>query len=108
MEHPRVHKSIPFWPYLHCRFSLGPDFASQRPGFVIIYNKKGQNGNDMDSIKSASKYCIAGWAREGMDYSFCWKLAIMKHPTGQASGNYKTKSFRSKEENASKNDMCSV
>ena len=35
-----MHKSFPFWPFLHCRFSLSPHFARQSNGWVKIYNVK--------------------------------------------------------------------
>ena len=35
-----VHKSFPFWPFLHCRFSLSPHSVWQNKGWVKIYNIK--------------------------------------------------------------------
>ena len=35
-----VHKSFPFWPFLHCRFSLSLHSVWQSEGWVKIYNVK--------------------------------------------------------------------
>ena len=38
-----MHKSFPFWPFLHCRFSLSSQSVWQSEGWVKIYNVKKVN-----------------------------------------------------------------
>ena len=72
-----MHKSFPFWPFLHCRFSLSSHFARQSDGWVKIYNvKKGKTEMTCappKTYKNKKSFwipsnqppntCIAGWAK---------------------------------------------
>ena len=88
-----MHKSFPFWPFLHYRFSLSPHFARQSNGWVKIYNvKKVKTEMTCAPPKTCQNQksfwipsnqppntCRAGWAN-----FFHQKHVFVKHPTVQS------------------------